>query len=165
LRRRRKAAFGLILLSIAYAAVRGRVRRYEIVERSMRPTLEPGDYVVAVPHGDYLRGQIVVFPGPSGDGFELVKRVVGLPGENVVISNGQVHINGAILPERWANGPTWPDGEWQLTDSEVFLLGDNRPLSTSDSRTLGPIRIDAIGWRVVARYWPPLKMGRITNEA
>jgi signal peptidase I len=165
MRRYRTAALGLIATGIGYAALRGRLRRYEIVERSMAPALEPGDYVVAVPAGTPARGQIVVLPHPAIARFELVKRIVGLPGEAIVIRNGQVHVDGAVLAERWADGPTRPDGEWRLAADEVFLLGDNRSFSAADSRTLGPIPTGSLAWRVAARYWPLRSAGRITTGA
>jgi len=128
----------------------------------MQPTLDPGDYVVAVPAGDLIRGSIVIFDRPDVDDYELVKRVVGLPGEQVSIANGQVHVNRHVLAERWADGPTIPDGEWQLGPGEVFVLGDNRAASSSDSRTLGPILRESIHWRVVIRYWPARIVGRVS---
>jgi signal peptidase I len=154
---------GVITAVLVYAGIRHRLRRYEIVERSMQPTLQPGDYVVGIPTGEIARADIVVFTHPAIEGFELVKRVVGLPGESVAIHNGQVNIEGRVLAEGWADGPTLPDGEWQLGPDQVFVLGDNRALSTSDSRTLGPIPVDSIGWRIVARYWPLHAVGRLSG--
>ena len=129
----------------------------------MEPQLSGGDYVLAkARRGPVGRGEIVIVPHPEIPGFELTKRVVGLPGELVNLSNGYVHIDGIVLAEPWADGPTRPDGEWQIDDSSVFVLGDNRPESAADSRTLGPIDTAAIKWRGVARYWPPGKVGRVT---
>lgn len=142
----------------------GRWRRYEIRESSMEPQLSQGDYVLARARSRPLeRGEIVIVPHPEVPGFELAKRVIGLPGEVVDLSNGYVHINGVVLAETWADGPTRPDGEWTLDSSSVFVLGDNRPASAADSRTLGPIDASLIKWCVVARYWPPGKTGRITT--
>jgi signal peptidase I len=104
---------------------------------------------------------MVIFSRPGSPGFDLVKRVIGLPGETIVISNGQVHANDAIVAEPWADGPTLPDGEWQLAGDEVFVLGDNRAVSSADSRTIGPVPLAAVGWEVVARYWPLGSAGRI----
>ena len=144
--------------------LRGRWRRYEIRESSMEPHLSGGDYVLAKARSEPLgRGEIVIVPHPEIPGFELAKRVVGLPGEVVNLSNGYVHINNIVLAEPWADGPTRPDGEWPLDESSVFVLGDNRPDSAADSRTLGPIAVTAIKWSVVARYWPPTKIGRVTT--
>jgi signal peptidase I len=152
------AAGGLVV----FAAIRGRLRRYEIIERSMEPRLRAGDFVLALERRNALqRGDIVIFPHPDIDEFDLVKSVVGLPGELVTLANGEVHIADRLLPERWVIGPTFPDGAWDLDADEVFVLGDNRPPSSADSRTLGPIDIEAIRWRVVARYWPPARIGRI----
>lgn len=159
----------LLAGAIAVASAVGlhdRWRRYEISESSMEPYLAAGDFVLARGRsGPLVRGEVVIFPHPEVPGFELAKRVVGLPGEVVNLSNGYVHIDGIVLAEPWADGPTRPDGEWTLDDSSVFVLGDNRPKSAADSRTLGPIDTATIKWRLVARYWPAPKMGRLTNAA
>ena len=165
MRNRRAFGIGLVAAAVGYLTLRGRVRRYEIVERSMEAALEPGDFVIARPVRDLARGTVVVFAQPGTRDFDLVKRVVGMPGESVVVHNGQVHVNGAVLAERWADGPTLPDGEWHLGPDEVFVLGDNRAVSAGDSRMLGPIPLDSIGWRVVARYWPLRTAGRIMGRA
>jgi signal peptidase I len=162
---RRKLAVGGLVTAVSYLSLRGRFRRYEIVERSMRPTLDPGDFIIAARVHRLCRGLVVIFNHPEVPELELVKRVVGLPGEKVTIDNGQVAINGAVLAERWADGPTLPAGEWQLEGNDVFVLGDNRVVSSGDSRSLGSISCDAIGWRVAVRYWPPGSVGRITPQA
>ena len=158
---RRIALLGTITL-LAYAGLRGRLRRYQIAEKSMAPKLMPGDYVLAQPRRQPpQRGEIVIFPHPHHRGFELVKRIVGLPGETIVISNGQVHADGAVLAEPWADGPTLPDGNWSLGPDQVFVLGDSRAASAGDSRWIGPVSATAARWKVVARYWPPNSIGRI----
>lgn len=158
--RESRIALAAVLAVLGYAGLRGRLRRYEIAEASMGKALRPGDYVIAQARTRAVeRGHVVIIARP--DGLELVKRVVGLPLEMITVSNGQVHVDGAVLAEPWADGPTQPDGEWQLGTNEVFVLGDNRALSKSDSREIGPVHVDAAAWRVVARYWPPADAGRI----
>lgn len=127
----------------------------------MAPTLLPGDYVVAI-HRETppLLGDIVVVPHPHRPGFELVKRAIGLPGQTVTVAGGRVFVDGAPVPEPWAIGPTQPDGEWRL-GYDVFVLGDQRPMSNADSRTLGPLPAIRAGWRVLVRYWPPDRIGLI----
>ena len=127
----------------------------------MSPTLEPGDWVLAHRLSDAPdRGDIVVFADPGESGMNLVKRVIGLPGELLAVVDGQVSVDGAVLADRWANGITRPDGEWPIPEGHVWMLGDNRGLSRSDGRILGPTPIDTVGWQVIARYWPK---GRITT--
>ena len=162
--RRRKgtlaAMIGLAVLAIAGA--RGRLRRYLIAERSMLPALSPGDWTLARrTNSGTARGTVVVFPHPNGRGMELVKRVVGLPGETVVVANGQVHVDGRVLAEPWADGPTRPDGEWKLGEEEIFVLGDARAISAADSRSFGPVLSATAVWRVAATYWPPGSLGRV----
>ncbi len=103
----------------------------------------------------------MIFDHPREPGFELVKRVVGLPGESVTIANGQVHVDGEVLAEPWADGPARPDGEWSLAVDEIFVLGDARSRSTADSRELGPISVARGAWKVSMRYWPMGSIGRL----
>jgi signal peptidase I len=125
----------------------------------MVPTLEPGDWVLARRRsGTPERGDIVVFTDPTGSGMNLIKRVIGLPGENIAVVNGRVSIDDVVLADRWGNGITRPDGEWPIPDGHVWVLGDNRGMSRSDGRILGPTPIDHIGWHVIARYWPRKRM-------
>ena len=160
---RRRVAAGMVAAGIvAAAALRGVARRFEIREPSMSPTLEPGDWVLAKSHsGIPERGDIVVFTDPTGSGMNLVKRVIGLPGEHVAVIAGQVSIDGAVLADRWANGITRPDGDWSIPEGHVWVLGDNRGMSRSDGRMLGPTPIDDIGWQVIARYWPRNRIATI----
>lgn len=154
------ATIGLIVLLAA--AMRGRLRRYAIAEGSMAPALMPGDWTVARHTSGFpARGAIVVFPSPIETDRELVKRVVGLPGERVTITNGQVHVDGRVLAESWADGPTLPDGEWGLGPDEIFVLGDARARSAADSRLFGPIPASSAEWSVAARYWPVKTAGRV----
>jgi len=128
----------------------------------MAPTLLPGDYVVAQSRRHSpQRSDILIFEHPHQPGFELVKRVVGLPEEHIVITRGQVHANDAVLAEPWAKGPTLPDGDWLLSRDEMFVLGDNRARSAGDSRVIGPVRLENARWKVVGRYWPARSIGRV----
>jgi signal peptidase I len=155
-------AAGLGAAAVAAAAARGLARRFSVAENSMRPALKPGDWLIAqrqqrVPE----RGDVIIFPSPDEPDRFFIKRVVGLPGERIEISDGQVHIDGQILAEPWANGPTFPDGDEHIPDDAVWVLGDNRGLSSADSRTAGAIPVADIGWKVFGVYWPSSRMGRV----
>lgn len=165
MRKRRLAVAGVGAVAVAAAAIGGFLRRYEIVENSMYPALRSGDWVVARRRVSTLaRGDIVVFDDASGRGTSLVKRVVGLPDELVTAAGGQVHVDGEALAEHWAHGPTYPSGEWNVPEGHVFVLGDNRPASTLDSRTIGPVVISAVEARIMARYWPPSRAGLVPRS-
>lgn len=162
MRKRRMIAGAVGVTIVAATALRGAVRRFEIKEDSMSPTLEDGDWVIAKrASGQPERGDIVVFPDPARSEKHLVKRVIGLGWERVGIDTGRVTINGALLADRWAHGITDPSGQWTVPEGHVWVLGDNRGASTSDSRTVGPIPLDDIQWTIVGRYWPTSRAGSV----
>jgi signal peptidase I len=147
---------------IGAAALRGMSRRFTIIDDSMRPAFEPDDWVIAqrlrsVPE----RGDVVVFTHPSYPDRFLVKRVIGLPGERVTAANGQIHVDGEVLAEPWADGPMWSDSDDPVPDDAVWVMADRRAVSSVDSRVLGPIPTQDVGWKVVARYWPTSRAGRV----
>ena len=150
----------LLLAGATYVVGRRRVTRYEIVDRSMEPALQPGDYVLVdkrrVPPE---RGSTIVYAHPSG--VDLVKRVVGLPGEIVEIADGAVFIDDVQLADPWAKSQTEPDGTWVLGPDEVFTLGDARTRSSGDSRGTGGVTLDRIRGRVIGIYWPLDRVGGI----
>ena len=163
MRRRRLAAtasVGIVAIGVLFA--RGLLRRFAIHEASMEPTLRNGDWVIARRRTRPVeRGDIVVYHDPTGSGMNLVKRVIGMPGEHVAIARGRVTIGGALLADRWASGVTRPDGDWVIPDGHLWLLGDNRPASSTYGRTTGPIPIEEVPWIVVARYHPLADAGLV----
>ena len=162
MRRRGIIAGSIGATILSAAALRGVLRRFEIRESSMAPALEAGDWVIAKRRsGPLARGDIVVFPDPGGTGMNLIKRVIGVPGDRVGIENGRVTINGAVLADRWTNGVTEPEGRWDLAEGHIWVLGDNRPMSRSDGRLFGPTPVANVKWTVVARYWPTVRAGAI----
>jgi signal peptidase I len=155
-------AAGLGAAAVAAAAARGLARRFSVAEDSMRPALKPGDWLIAQRHrGTPERGDVVVFPRTDEPDRFFIKRIVGLPGERISISDGQVHIDGLTLAEPWANGPSFPDGDDEIPEDSVWVLGDNRALSSGDSRSIGAVPLDDIEWKAVAIYWPSSRMGLV----
>ena len=126
---------------------------YEIKEESMSPELLPEDYVLATKTNEPLsRGDIVIFKN-SEKSIDVVKRVVGLPGETISASNNELLVNGKTIEDPWANTVTDDFIDCNVGENEVFVLGDQRRLSTSDSRTLGTI-IATDCLKLKYRYWP-----------
>ena len=126
---------------------------YEIKEESMSPELLPEDYVLATKTNEPLsRGDIVIFKN-SEKSIDVVKRVVGLPGETISASNNELLVNGKTIDDLWAKTVTDDFIDCNVGENEVFVLGDQRRLSTSDSRTLGTINAtDCL--KLKYRYWP-----------
>lgn len=150
-----------IILAVGAAVVGSRIvqayRRFEVAEHSMEPALSAGDYLITSRRIDALGvGNIVVFEHPHQGGFWLVKRVVGMAGDEIRIEHGRLTRNGAVVDEA-----TPGTGTWAVGAGELFVLGDNRSASSGDSRGLGPISVGSVEGRAIARYWPPSTLGRV----
>tara|TARA_B100001248_G_scaffold168565_1_gene127664 strand:+ start:1982 stop:2482 length:501 start_codon:yes stop_codon:yes gene_type:complete len=128
-------------------------KTYEIKEESMSPELLPEDYVLATKTNEQLsRGDIVIFKN-SEKSIDVVKRVVGLPGETISASNNELLVNGKTIEDPWARTVTDDFIDCNVGENEVFVLGDQRRLSSSDSRTLGTVNAtDCL--KLKYRYWP-----------
>ena len=124
----------------------------------MEPSLIPGRRILCrALDTPPSRGAIVVLPHPRRTQMWLVKRIVGLPGEEVVIDFGQVLIDGNPSVDIWSAGhDTFPEGKWSLGRGEVLVLSDNRPATADDGRSFGPVPTQ--GMFVV--IWPPTRTGR-----
>ena len=124
---------------------------------SMQPNLYAGYRVMTEKVSYYLhkprRGDIVVVERPENEG-NLIKRVMGLPGEIIEIRGGHTIINGKPIDEPWVTNFGGPDkGPTQIPEGHVFIIGDNRPVSR-DSRVIGSVPIDMIIGRACFVYWP-----------
>ncbi len=149
---------------------------------SMQPNFHDGDYLIvrelgykttAIAAGDkniftvkpfkkIKRGEVIVFRNPRNQSQFFIKRVIGLPGERVVISGGKIKIynqenkDGFILNERQylpANVPTGISRSFNLGNNQYVVLGDNRS-NSSDSRYWGALDGDLIIGKVLLRAWP-----------
>ncbi len=177
--------FAVIIVSLIVAVV---VRSFLftsffIPSESMEPTLEVNDRLLvnrlSYTIHDISRGDIVVFDAPASSSAllkydQLVKRVIGLPGERIAVTCGVVAINGKRLVEDYVkfipSGKNDPacvnpnpasDGRNQaevvIPAGAVFVLGDNRG-NSEDSRVIGTIPVESIVGRAVVRYWPLNRM-------
>ena len=134
--------------------------RYRIEGESMLPSLRHGESVLVVRTrfgwNRLRRGDVVVFQLPGGGDGSYIKRVVGMPGEDVRIAGGRVYLDGELLAEGYTHGEVAADGrEWFNGRDEYFLLGDNRA-DSNDSRAFGPVPESLIRGRAWFRCWPPL---------
>lgn len=136
-------------------------RAFTVNGPSMLPTLEDGQrllvdritYRIQAPQ----RGDVVIFRYPFNPKEHFIKRIIGVPGDEVRIVAGTVYVNGVALQESYLNGQMLPRnfGPITVTEDTYFVLGDNRNNSEdSRDRRVGLVpRKNLIG-RAIWRYWP-----------
>jgi len=171
----------LLIIALVVFAVRSSLADWnDVPTGSMKPTILEGDrvfvnklaYDLKVPFttfhlaewGNPQRGDVVVFYSPH-DGTRLVKRVIGLPGDTVEIRAGQVLVNGIVLREPYASGPTAGNvAPVHVPEDTVFVMGDNRaPGGSLDSRRLGPIPLTKLMGRARLAIWPITSFGLLNS--
>ncbi len=141
---------------------------FYIPSASMDPTLKVHDRVLVNKLSYHLhsvhRGDIVVFSAPPDERTaqikDLVKRVVGLPGDTIQAINGQVYVNDRLLKEPYLPKGTRTDNlpRTVVPANSYFMMGDNRTYS-SDSRVFGPIKRSTIIGRAFVKMWPLSRLG------
>lgn len=147
----------------------------QVKGHSMVPTLEDGEYLLTDKLTyrwvrDPERGDIVVFQAPENEDFDFIKRIIGVPGDQISITNGVVSVNGEQLTEDYLPpllntnaGAFLKEGQTYVVPEGGFIVfGDNRRFS-SDSREWGPVPEDHLIGRAWFRYWPPAKIGTIEH--
>lgn len=180
------SAWGVIILSIVTAAllVIFVFQSYQVSGPSMETTLINGDRLIVwklpitwskITGHAYVPniGDIIIFNAPSLD-KQLVKRVIGLPGDRVVINNGVVTVYDKQHPKGFHPDTSLPYSKtttipYTSTDSAspidvtlqpgtIFVCGDNRPVS-EDSRFIGPVNLSDVVGKLVLRIYPLNKVG------
>jgi len=146
----------------------------EISGQSMYPTFESGEYIftnkVEYKLHEPSRGDIVVFKSPKNKNIDYIKRIIGLPGDQIRLVNGSYYVNGtkvddSFLPKDLYTSPGLflrENEEITVPVGQYFVSGDNRPHSL-DSREFGTIPKGDIIGKAFLRYWPIDKAGIITN--
>ena len=156
-----------IVIAIIFAAIILAFFKPIIVQQeSMQPNFYSGDYVITSRQsyrlfGEPQRGDIIVFKSDlyddSGKQKNLIKRIIGLPGDTVEIKEGDVYINGELLQEEYV-AEQGLSGEMEAVTvpaGRLFVMGDNRGVSLdSRSEAVGTIDMDAIVGKVVIRLYP-----------
>lgn len=159
---------GLTFLIITYVG-----QRTQVSGMSMYPTLSDGDNLIvdkiSYRFQDPKRYDIIVFPYQYKENTYYIKRIIGLPGEEVQIIDGVVYINGELLGEDYGREVMEDAGiaaePIQLGEDEYFVLGDNRNAS-SDSRdpSVGIIHREDIVGRAFIRIWPLTDFGILKHQ-
>ena len=177
----------LVLAMVVFILIQASAQNFRVEGSSMSPTLEGQQYLLVnkLVYSRFDRerlsriipfwrvdpsteshafrsprfGEIIVFHFPNEPRRDFVKRVIGVPGDEVEIVNGKVRINGRIHVESYirdAGSTTIP--AQRLGEKEYFVMGDNRPHS-NDSRSWGPVPEDNIVGKVWLVYWPFSSLG------
>ncbi len=169
----------ILLAAVIWLLVNFTTARYIVEGQSMEPNLETGQFLIisrlsyfslndAIELGNPQRGDIIVFDFPGNPGDDYVKRVIGLPGEEVVVEeDGDVLVEGQPIGEPYlADAYTQPYrgrfGTWTVPPNHYFVLGDNRN-SSSDSRSWGMLDESYIVGKAWISYWPPRDWGVIPH--
>jgi len=154
---------------------------HQVKGKSMYPNLDDGEFLltdkVSYRFGTPKRGDVIVFKAPKSEvcaeiECEYIKRVIGLPGERLMLSNGHFYVNGKQLNEEYLSstlmtnaGSFMSEGvERQIPEGYYLPIGDNRPYSR-DGREFGPIPLDSIVGKAWLRYYPFNKAGIVKHES
>ncbi|MTI49378.1 signal peptidase I [Sporosalibacterium faouarense] len=134
-----------------------------VLGSSMYPTLHEKDRLFTNKVGYYIgepkRGDIIVLKAPDDPEKDYIKRVVGLAGDKVEITDGKVYVNGEELKEKYLTEGSYTYTEatskWDVPEEYIFVMGDNRnKRASNDSRSFGSIPIDTVKGKAFFRYYP-----------
>ncbi len=184
----------LLLSAVIFFAVQAVVQSYLVDGRSMVPSLHNSERLFVnkaaywrVPEDSWLenlaqgpstgsgqqylfdapeRGDVIVFHHPLQPNTDLIKRVIGMPGDTVEIISGKVRVNGEELDEPYIGEARTRaytgggEGRWQVPPGHFFVLGDNRN-SSSDSRDWGFLPVQNVVGQASLRYWPLEELGGV----
>jgi signal peptidase I len=163
----------VIALAIFVVVYQFLFQPHQVKGNSMYDNLHDGEYLltdkVSFRFNDPQRDEVIVFKAPQNEDFDYIKRVIGLPGDRVMISNNKVYLNDSLLDESAYLDPNiiTRSGNFlregvatTVPSNSYFVMGDNRS-NSSDSRDWGFVPNDNIVGRAWIKYWPLNQMGVI----
>jgi signal peptidase I len=157
----------LVIALVLFAGINSISARIRVDGHSMEPTLFTGEFVIvnklAYKIGSAKIGDVIVFHPPNNPTEEYIKRVIGLPGDHVVIKNEKVMINSQVLEEPYINAPPGYDTDVIVDPGRLYVLGDNRN-NSSDSHSWGTVPLDNVIGKAEVIYWPPQNWGLINHS-
>lgn len=146
---------------------------------SMEPTLHDHNRLLLNKVGKIERFDIVVFPAPYAADKQYIKRIIGIPGDTILMEEDQLYINDVLVDEIYLDNAKKGLEEWEtytsdfslesvtgqavVPDGSYFVLGDNRD-NSKDSRVFGFISSDTVMGKTDWRLWPLKEFGRIDKE-
>jgi signal peptidase I len=163
----REVAITVLIAVAVFALLRLTVQSYTVKMSSMEPNFYQG-YCIMVSKVTYRssgpqRGDVIVFDPPFTSEYPFIKRVIGLPGETVEITDEEVFVNGMALDEPYIMAsPDYTMPATEIPESEYFVLGDNRN-NSNDSHTGWLVPRGNIVGKALFIYWPPGKLGIVKH--
>jgi signal peptidase I len=173
----------LLLAALIFFLVRLVVLNFRVDGESMLPNLDDGQmllvnrnaYEFVEINGDRFypfdppeRGDVVVFNPPTNSDKPYIKRIIGLPGEEVTFADGRVYVDGELLDEDYIDDRTRCGPRDQcdviVPEDSIFVLGDHRS-NSSDSRVFGPVPVDNVVGKAWLSYWPANDIGFVPHES
>lgn len=156
---------GAALLSIVVMTFIARA--FTVDGPSMMPTIQSGERLLVDKITYRLRppqrGEVVVFRFPGDPRQFYIKRVIGIPGDEIMITHGQVYVNGIVLDEPYIDSSVYGSfGPYTVPQDHLFVLGDNRN-NSEDSRdkNVGFVAYRMVVGRALWRYWPLTRAGSL----
>jgi signal peptidase I len=150
-------------------------RPFQVSGNSMYPTFLDKEYIItniiALRVSKLKVGDVIVFRAPPDPDRDYIKRVIGIPGDQVMIQNGDVYVNGSLLDQSaylpssvktFGGSFLRDDVAVTVPADSYFVMGDNRP-GSSDSREWGFVPVKSIVGKSSFVYWPVSKMGTVKN--
>lgn len=157
----------LILAALLYFAIDAVFARVRVLNISMQPTLYEGNIVLvnklAYKLGNMKTGDVVIFHDPNNPNEDFIKRLIGRPGDLVMVENGEVFVNNSRLDEPYIAAEPAYAGEWEVPQDSIFVLGDNRNQS-SDSHSWGFVPLSDVVGKALVVYWPLDEIKIVTHH-
>ncbi|HXB61486.1 MAG TPA: signal peptidase I [Acidobacteriaceae bacterium] len=157
----------MISVAVAWFIIMFLYQPVKVQGTSMAPRLADQDrlfinkFVYRI--GDVKRGDVVVFLYPGDQTKSYIKRVIGLPGDDVRVDHGHVFVNGTALAEPYVAEQYQDDrsvNDVVIPAGDVYVMGDHRNIS-SDSRDFGPVPKKLIYGKAAYVYWPVKDSGSV----
>ena len=162
----------VVLIVLVIVIIVGTIQTFHVSGTAMEPGLVENENVM-VGKWFYLfhspaRGDVIVLHNPQNTNEVLIKRIIGLPGDTIKTDSSHVWVNDVLLNEPYINAPpnvplNLVANTWHVPPDQYFVLGDNRPASIEDSRSIGFIPKDYIVGQAGLVYWPLNKIHFIDN--
>ena len=156
----------IVMAVVLYFLIDSVIARVRVENISMEPTLQPGELLLvnklSYKLGSPSVGDIVVFHYPANPTEDFIKRIMGAPGDEVIVKDGSVYVNGQALSEEYIAATPAYSGTWQVPENSLFVLGDNRNQSL-DSHSWGYVPMDLVVGKALVIYWP-LEQMRILSH-